>query len=177
MDGASYSQGLAGHRYGVSQHHSQGLAGHTNHAVIHRALRGNDDRWIGHAMVSCRGFCILAPQCKAWWSAAGDSTVERYCTHTCGANSSRSSNLNFDGICKAGDRVLAFFKGPEVPYWSFRPFWGIRSPKVGKEIPYIQIYLIAESLKEGHLLYCKRLTWTTSSATYIQEMTRMSVLL
>ena len=56
----NYSQGLAGHRYGASQHHAQSLAGHTNHAVIRRTLRGNDDRWIGHALASCRGFYILA---------------------------------------------------------------------------------------------------------------------
>ena len=119
VDGASQNY-LAGHRYGASQHHSQGLAGHKNHAVIRRTLRGNDDRWIGHALASCRGICILVPQCKAWWSAAGDSTVERYYTHNCGANKSSSTNLN--GVCKAGDSVLALFKGPEVPYWSFRPF-------------------------------------------------------
>ena len=63
------------------------------------------------ALASCRGFCILAPQCKTW-SAAGDATVvERYycCTQIWYM---RSKKLVFLAI------LMAFVKRETV----YRPF-------------------------------------------------------
>ena len=132
----NFSQGLAGHRYGASQHLSRVLQATRNHAVNRRTLRGNDDRWIGHALASCRGFYIPALQCMACMirrrRCNSSRTICRSCT--CGAN--KSFSINLDVVGNAGDNCSAlsylkcliehlvhFIKGPGLGPLKYGQKW------------------------------------------------------
>ena len=106
-----------------------------NHSVICCTLSSNDDRWIGHALASCRGFYIPALQCMACMirrrRCNSSRTICR--SYTCGAN--KSFSINLDVVGNAGDNCsalsylksliehLVHFKGPGLGPLKYGQKW------------------------------------------------------